>query len=353
MIAKKIFGRKFLVWWGSTSLLILLCYELSWIAAVSHRHAYLWSHLLKISLSDAATCAVVALLNCIGLSLLRNRFDIAKWSNKRISFLLGGILLFNFLINVPFCFSEDCFYSAMWGKGGIEVDFWYIGTFFISSISSLVFISTVLLWVASELRREEKARSDAKLTAIRNQINPHFLFNNLNTGISLIEYDSKKAVEFFTSMSKVFRTVLDKYMTKYQSVADEISDLEQYLNLIRIRFGNVLIINNRLTEKEMSAYILSGALQLIFENIIKHNCFSTAKPLNVDIQCDMNLLTVINDCRPLKTAKKDSGIGQNMIRERYAHIETDGVCMFRQLGNKYISQLPLLSDKHENIDNRR
>ncbi len=183
-----------------------------------------------------------------------------------------------------------------------------------------------------------------KIKSLKNQINPHFLFNNLNAGISLIDYAPDKAVDFFTSMSRVYRTVLDHSMEAIHPLQDEIRDLDHYLNLLRIRFGNAIKIDYWLNDKERQMMILCGSLQIIFENIVKHNRFSVEEPMSVSILTKGDSLVVVNDYRPLTDNPASHGIGQSALIHRYEDFGKTNIS-FRQEDDKYISELPLFHAK--------
>lgn len=151
-------------------------------------------------------------------------------------------------------------------------------------------------------------------------------------------------MDFFTSMSRVFRTVLDRSMESTQSLNEELDDLQQYLNLLRIRFGEAIKIDVWLSDTERNMEILTGSLQLVFENIVKHNKFSADNPITVSVLTDKDTLMVINDFRPLSDKSGSRGIGQSALIHRYEDFGRHNIS-FRQDGDKYISQIPLFPAK--------
>lgn len=231
--------------------------------------------------------------------------------------------------------------------------FWLAAFFFISSIIQLSLIiagaSAVIVFqdyvkYGQRIDELENATMQSELEQLKNQINPHFLFNNLNAGIALIDYAPDKAVDFFTSMSRVFRTVLDRSMESTQSLNEELDDLQQYLNLLRIRFGEAIKIDVWLSDTERNMEILTGSLQLVFENIVKHNKFSADNPITVSVLTDKDTLMVINDFRPLSDKSGSRGIGHSALIHRYEDFGRHNIS-FRQDGDKYISQIPLFPAK--------
>lgn len=326
--------------WGRITLLIFLCYDILWIPILMEDDSYVWNQIVKSLCIDLIVCALISFINCFVLQTAKLKFTKTDWTNKKI----GASILFIYLFNLSLCFPlavtkwwlyETIFHHCPWKPGENWLD-----TYILSSVCSIIIVSYALIWVATALRQKEHVLSQAKIKAIKNQINPHFLFNNLNTGIALIDYAPNKAIDFFTSMSKVFRTVLERSMVSVQPLTEEMDDLEEYLNLLRIRFEGAIIVDRHVNVAECNMHILSGCLQLIFENIVKHNIFSAHTPMRVTITIDGDSLIVINDYRPLAHRDDSHGIGQLAIIHRYEDLGKHNAS-FRQDGDKYISQLPL------------
>lgn len=339
-----VFSRVFLKRWCRVALLIFICYNAIWLPVLIKEVDYTSIPFLKSSAVDFTLCAFTSFINCLGLYIFRSRITITNCTNKTIGIVIAGIVLFNLAIIFPLAclkwWAYNCiFYSCPWDLGKNFLD-----TYVMSSVTSIIIVSYMLIGVTSSLRQKEKFLAEAKIQSIKNQINPHFLFNNLNAGISLIDYAPDKAVDFFTSMSRVFRTVLDRSMESTQPLKDELKDLEQYLNLLRIRFGEAIRIDVLLNDTERGMFILTGSLQLIFENIVKHNRFSAENPISVSVVTKGDSLLIVNDYRPLSDTSGSHGIGQSTIINRYEDFGQQNIT-FHQEGDKYISQLPLFSAK--------
>lgn len=339
-----VFSRVFLLRWCRVTLLIFICYNVIWLPVLNEEANFTPLQILKSSAVDFLTCAFTSFFNCLALNILGNRITITNCTNKTIGIVIAGIVLFNLAIFFPLaCLKwwayNRIFYICPWNL--VES---FLDTYVMSSITSIIIVSYMLIGVTTSFRQKEKFLAEAKIQAIKNQINPHFLFNNLNAGIALIDYAPDKAVEFFTSMSRVFRTVLDRSMESTQPLKDELNDLEQYLNLLRIRFGQAIRIDLCLNDTERDMLILTGSLQLIFENIVKHNRFSAENPISVSVVVKGDTLLIVNDYRPLSGESASHGIGQSAIIHRYEDFGKQNIS-FRQDGDKYISQLPLFPAK--------
>lgn len=339
-----VLSRVFLTRWCRVTLLIFICYNAIWLPVLNEEANYTSIQIMKSSAVDFIMCAFTSFMNCLGLHILRNKITITNCANKTIGIVIAGIVLFNLAVCFPLACVKWWAYNRIFFPCPWDLGENYLDTYIMSSVTSIIIVSYMLIGVTSSLRQKEKFLAEAKIQSIKNQINPHFLFNNLKAGIALIDYAPDKAVDFFTSMSRVFRIVLDRSMESTQPLKDELNDLEQYLNLIRIRFGEAIRIDVWLNDMEREMLILTGSLQLIFENIVKHNRFSAENPISVSIVAKGDNLLIVNDYRPLSDTSGSHGIGQSAIIHRYEDFGKHDIS-FRQEDDKYISQLPLFSAK--------
>lgn len=336
--------RIFLKRWCLLTLLIFVCYNAIWLPVLAEGVDYTLMQNLESMTLDFIICIVISFMNCLILSMLGAKASLPDWTNKMIAVVIAGILVFNLAMCFPLAIVKWWFYDRIFHDCPWNLGENYLDTYIMASVTSLITVSYMLIWVTLALRLKEKFLAEAIIKSIKNQINPHFLFNNLNAGIALIDYAPDKAVDFFTSMSRVFRTVLDRSMESTQSLNEELDDLQQYLNLLRIRFGETIKIDVWLNDMEREMLILTGSLQLIFENIVKHNRFSAENPISVSIVAKGDNLLIVNDYRPLSDTSGSHGIGQSAIIHRYEDFGKHDIS-FRQEDDKYISQLPLFSAK--------
>lgn len=153
--------------------------------------------------------------------------------------------------------------------------------------------------------------------SLKNQVNPHFLFNSLNALTSLVYEDKEKAVEFIRKLSLVYRYVLDKKDEEVVPVSDEIQFLENFVFLQKIRFGENLQFN--LSGENLDGYLPPLALQLLVENAIKHNVVSDLHPLKVRVNLDESYCEVWNSKKE-KLGKDSTGIGLENLRARYSFL---------------------------------
>ncbi len=343
----RFFSRKNMIELGRLTLLIFVCYNILWIPVMIvmiRDDSYSLDIALKSSVIDLFISALISFFNIVLLALFNSRIAFSDLTNKKIGIVIAGIGIFNMAVCFPLTILKWWLFTKIFMDCPWDMNENYIDTYVMSSLTSIIVIGYMLIWVVSSLRQKEKFLAEAKIKAIKNQINPHFLFNNLNAGISLIDYDPDKAIDFFTSMARVFRTVLDRSMESVQPLGKELDDLGQYLKLIHIRFGDAIKIDYWLSDDDKRKMIVSGTLQLVFENIVKHNRFSVEDPIKVIIQTKGDMLEISNDYRPLSEEPHSHGIGQSVIIRRYEDFGRYNIS-FHCDGDRYISQLPLFNTK--------
>lgn len=168
-----------------------------------------------------------------------------------------------------------------------------------------------------EVNREiEKKHIEYQLLALKNQTNPHFLFNNLNVLSQLIYENTELAEQFIGRFSEVYRYLLEQKEENLVPIETELEFIEAYIFLVKIRHGeniNFLINKNSLA----GFYVAPITLQLLIENAIKHNEISTKHPLTISIDINGDSFFVQNNVRPKSMVGYSSGVGIDNIMNRY------------------------------------
>jgi len=183
----------------------------------------------------------------------------------------------------------------------------------------------------------------AQLNALRTQVNPHFLFNNLNTLSSLIPEDPKHAVDFVQQLSKVYRHILDVKDEKSILLKDELDVLNAYTFLLKTRFGNNLAVHINIPEEKLQQKIVPLSLQLLMENAIKHNIVSSDKPLQIDVFTENGSLVLSNNLQMKNQVNESTGIGLDNIRNRYK-ILGDKEVKVTEDENSFTVSIPLIEN---------
>ena len=169
------------------------------------------------------------------------------------------------------------------------------------------------------LFKVEKLKNEnlkSQYESLRNQVNPHFLFNSLNVLSELVYEDQGKAVEFIRKMSDVYRYVLEHKDQELVDLEVELAFLKSYGFLQKIRFGDNFNLN---VEQDGTGMVPPLALQMLVENAIKHNVVSLAKPLQVDIIISDDRVVVRNNVQE-KLTKDSTGIGLSNLKARYRYL---------------------------------
>ena len=170
------------------------------------------------------------------------------------------------------------------------------------------------------LRRRERAQREkiqSQFDVLRNQVNPHFLFNTFNTLAAIIPKDQDKAVNYVENLSDFFRVVLDHRMRDIISLKEELHLVENYLYLQKMRYGDNLSVSVEIPEKYLSCSIPPLTLQMLFENAIKHNVISSQIHLKIRLYAQDQWLVVENDLHPKSQREPSSGIGVENIKNRF------------------------------------
>ncbi len=214
-----------------------------------------------------------------------------------------------------------------------------------------VLIFSVLLGVSQykwrkeyDLRRKiEQEALQLNLQQLKNQLNPHFLFNSLNSLSALITTDPALAEEFVLKLSKVYRYVLEKRNETLASVKEELDFTRHYYFLQKIRFGKQLLLDIEEDVKQADGMIPAMSLQLLLENAIKHNEITRLHPLHIRIFLSGDELVVENSYHPRSGESKDSmGIGLENIQKIYAYYSQQERFYYAVENNLFICKLPVL-----------
>ncbi|AWH85390.1 histidine kinase [Flavobacterium album] len=184
--------------------------------------------------------------------------------------------------------------------------------------------------------------ASAKFETLKNQIDPHFLFNSLNVLSSLIEENPESAQRFTTSLSKVYRYVLEQKDKELVSIQEELDFAKTYMNLLKMRFENSVFYELPQSVSSSDARVVPLSLQLLLENTVKHNIVSQQKPLHIRIFEQDGYLVVQNDYQKKEVLQDRRGVGLQNIVSRYAIISSRKV-QIEQTEKHFTVKLPVLT----------
>lgn len=201
-------------------------------------------------------------------------------------------------------------------------------------------------WKASliEVEKYKTESAQAQLQNLKDQINPHFLFNNLSVLSSLVYKNQDKAIEFIDELSRVYRYVLDNRNIELVSISDEIGFLHHYIYLLQIRFGSNIQFHINMEEAYRLFYIPPMCLQMLVENAIKHNEVSSEHPLVIDIVTENRSISVSNPIRKRSYEEPSSKTGLQNIIDRYRFYSEEEV-VISSTQNTFVVKLPLIEKR--------
>lgn len=184
--------------------------------------------------------------------------------------------------------------------------------------------------------------ASAQFDALKNQLDPHFLFNSLNVLTSLIDENPEAAQNFTTSLSKVYRYVLEQKNKELVSIDEELKFAKTYVRLLKMRFEDSIVfkIPDQATNPEAKVVPLS--LQLLLENAVKHNIVNSSNPLTIKIYETNGKLVVENVLQPKEVLKKSSGVGLTNIMQRYSLL-TDRKVEVNKTATHFAVAVPMLT----------
>ncbi|HEX3007254.1 MAG TPA: histidine kinase [Bacteroidales bacterium] len=192
----------------------------------------------------------------------------------------------------------------------------------------------------NEILKREKI--NAQLQSLKQQVNPHFLFNSLNTLKSLIRSNDSNAGEFVVRLSEIYRYILQKNHNNIVAVEEEMKILEAYIFMLKLRFDESIRVEINIDKSLYGkVYLPPFTLQMLIENAIKHNIASVAKPLQIEIYNEGSTsLIVKNNLQPKITAEESTGIGLDNINKRCMYLYGEGLSIV-QSTTHFIVEIPL------------
>ncbi len=217
----------------------------------------------------------------------------------------------------------------------------------------ITFFITFFMFAKSFLDNWRKATVDAerikreqmstKYESLKNQVNPHFLFNSLNALTNLVYENQDMAADFIRKLSKVYRYVLDNQAKEVVSLETELAFVNSYLFLQRIRFDDKLKVNIDITGFERRM-IPPMALQMLFENAIKHNTIAEEEPLTIEVYVENEDTLIVKNNLQKKNipVEESAGVGLKNIQARYEFLSQTQV-EIQETESEFIVKLPLLS----------
>ncbi|WP_103070030.1 2TM domain-containing protein [Aquimarina sediminis] len=301
-------------------------------------------------------CFFLTYLNSWYFNLLNTRFE---WKNKGLQRVLvgaGGSIILT-MIGYAICqfvLAVIVFKAQTVSEFIANQSFKdYLFPLLLTIIISL-FFHTVYFYKALQEKKvtEQKiivGTVSAKFAALKNQLDPHFLFNSLNVLTSLIEENPRMAQKFTTSLSKVYRYVLEQKDKELVTVDEELKFARTYMTLIQLRFEDSIVFDIPDRASNPEAKVVPLSLQILLENTVKHNIVMPENPLHIKIYEKEGFLVVENNLQPKEIIKQSSGVGLGNVQQRYALLTKRKFTVYKT-EEAFIAELPILTKQIKAID---
>jgi two-component system, LytTR family, sensor kinase len=313
-----------------------------------------WKLFLTATLITAASFAVFfTLCGYIAVSL-KKRFPNEFQTGLKFGLMIGSFITITglFLLLLFSGYEKITFLNYRFNEHGFV---WaYVSMAIVNVFLTFLFegIARYESWKASlqETEQLKKAYRQSQLQGLKSQVNPHFLFNSLNSLSSLISEDGDEAEKFLDEMSKVYRYMLRNDDEQLVSLQTELKFLESYLHLLKARYGDGLQVNIDVLEKDRSLYLPPLTLQVLVENAFVQNSISKSSPLVIDISSDQHgAISIRNNVQPrmvTESIEAESGL-DNLVRKY--ELLNEARVIIRENNVERIIRVPLISKEKEAV----
>lgn len=270
------------------------------------------------------------------------RYSMFRETFQLIAFQVAALSAFVFLVELTEIYVVETYLKIPLDRSSKTT--LIIGSLLITFMISSIYASTAFFiqWKENLLRTQalEKANLEARYDTLRNQVNPHFLFNSLNTLLMLVN-DNPVASRYVESISEIMRYMVQSSEKDAVLLRDELKIARDYIFIQQSRFGDKLKVEFDVPENFYHYAIPPLALQMLLENAIKHNVVSKEDPLTVRVFVQDNQFVVVENSIKAKLDKEPStGVGLENIRNRYLHL-TGKTIQVKIENGKFIVMLPL------------
>jgi sensor histidine kinase YesM len=281
--------------------------------------------------------------------------DRTAWLTRpwhRVRLLVGLICLFT----IPFTSSALWLWAVLFDDPNAT---WRsIATAVITIVAAVTFIThiyeTLFLvkeWQNDRARGERLQREnvEAELQALKREVNPHTLFNNLNALSHLVEQGHPRAAAFVGALAASYRYLLVTGSKRLVPLADELALLEQFLSLVMIRYAEGLQVDVHVDAQSAGGWLIPPvALPELLENAVKHNEFAADNPLQIEIRLEGDRLTIAHERRPRRATVPSTRVGLANLAQRF-RLTTGVAARWAETGGRFVVTLPLVATDGVNI----
>jgi two-component system LytT family sensor kinase len=281
---------------------------------------------LHITFTEIFVDCLVAFIFSLGVWYY-NIYSLPKFYNKRIttrffslrllwSLLLGTLLMISLVILTQLAFSglKPISMMLMYEFRGILINLT------IYMFLHLLYQSYKNQLIGIELERSKADNLSAQYELLKQQVNPHFLFNSLNTLKSMVDMGDENSGDFILKLSDFYRFTLENRKENLIPLKEELAILDAYMYLLKARFEDGIQLETNISEAHLSSYAPPFTLQLLVENAIKHNVVSLEQPLLIRLYSDAGYLIIENPIAAKKNNEPSTQMGLENINQRYLHL---------------------------------
>ncbi|MEM9050838.1 MAG: histidine kinase [Bacteroidota bacterium] len=256
------------------------------------------------------------------ITLLRKKFPLLDQTNKRVLCSVLAICLFNTFADFITCtvLYELDLQTDRWLDSPIEKT---LKNLMITAVVATIYEAGYFFakWKKQTIEMEQLKSQQLKseLSALKNQISPHFLFNSLNTLVTLIHENQDQAAKFTEKLSEVYRYILQFKNKELVKLSTEIKFSEAFIYLLKMRFEKGLDIQIDVNEEDLDKYVAPLTTQMLIENAVKHNVVSRNQPLHIHIYAEKGKSLIVKNNLQHKPAEgKSTFTGLENIKSRYS-----------------------------------
>ncbi|BDU26181.1 hypothetical protein FLGSB24_29250 [Flavobacterium sp. GSB-24] len=197
-----------------------------------------------------------------------------------------------------------------------------------------------------ELERTHAVNLGAQYELLKQQVNPHFLFNSLNTLKSMVEIQDPQSADFILKLSDFYRFTLESRKLDLIPLKEELQILDSYVFLLKARFEDGFVLINEVDQKQYESVVPPFTVQLLIENCIKHNVVSLEKPLRIKLYSEDDFLVIENPIQ-LKRGVLSTGVGLDNINNRLMHLVHKEI-QIDKTETIFKVKIPMIYDYHNN-----
>ncbi|MGN0191604.1 MAG: sensor histidine kinase [Candidatus Cryptobacteroides sp.] len=322
---------------------IFLLRIIVFIFSSADRSSWQSIEMLSILMSNSA---VVITTICINIIFVRSagkiRHDIRrslKWTMYSLFFIAMAAAM-SFLV----CLDPNCPVRAEWSVEYVQLNL--LSLIVEVSVYSIVYLANYAFDIQQAIAKEREERHTAQFRyeKLKQQVNPHFLFNSLNVLDGLVQDGQNgKASEFIQKLAGLYRYMLGSEDEKMVPLSREMDFVNSYIELMRVRFPEGFEVEESVMKDDFPKCVPPCAVQMLVENAFKHNGISPDNPLRISIFTDGESITVTNTLIPKNSLAPSTGVGLKYIEEQYKDLANREVDIVGS-EDEYRVKLPLLEN---------